>query len=70
VAPPRMQPLATAALRRLYDNSNYSYVNIDDCWSYVKRGKKIWLHYFCCGKFGMGQCSSSLISSTVYPYSL
>ncbi|XP_025802327.1 alpha-galactosidase 3 isoform X2 [Panicum hallii] len=89
VAPPRMQPLATAALRRLYDNSNYgklqlnnglaltpqmgwnswnffacninetviretadalvstglaelgySYVNIDDCWSYVKRGKK------------------------------
>ncbi|RCV14516.1 hypothetical protein SETIT_2G432600v2 [Setaria italica] len=87
--PPRIQPLATATLRRLYDTSNYgklqlnnglaltpqmgwnswnffacninetviretadalvstglaelgyNYVNIDDCWSNVKRGKK------------------------------
>ncbi|PWZ14647.1 Alpha-galactosidase 3 [Zea mays] len=88
-APPRIQPLATAALSRLYDTSNYgrlqlnnglaltpqmgwnswnffacninetviretadalvstglaalgyNFVNIDDCWSYVKRGKQ------------------------------
>ncbi|KAK3128041.1 hypothetical protein QOZ80_7AG0581820 [Eleusine coracana subsp. coracana] len=88
-APPRIEPLPTAALRRLYDISNYgklqlnnglaltpqmgwnswnffacninetviretadalvstglaalgyNYVNIDDCWSYVTRGKK------------------------------
>ncbi|GJN33425.1 hypothetical protein PR202_gb22023 [Eleusine coracana subsp. coracana] len=88
-APPRIAPLPTAALRRLYDTSNYgklqlnnglaltpqmgwnswnffacninetviretadalvstglatlgyNYVNIDDCWSYVTRGKK------------------------------
>jgi alpha-galactosidase len=91
----RIEPLPTAALRRLYDTSNYgklqlnnglaltpqmgwnswnffacninetvirdtadalvstgladlgyNYVNIDDCWSNVKRGKKV-MHFIC-----------------------